>query len=291
MDNKINRFFQTISYYFVTRRIMMKVAVIQLNSQSNKQENLRKAREFIIRAAENGAKLISLPEYFNFMGEDEQKIAEAENIPNGKTSKMLSELAQEYKVFIHSGSIIERYSDEKSYNTSFIINPNGEVIDKYRKIHLFDIDVKGLPSYRESSTIQGGDSPVLIDLPFGKAGLSICYDLRFPELFRNYAINGAKVLFIPAAFTQYTGMLHWEVLLRARAIENQCYVIAAGQFGSYIAGKACYGNSMIIDPWGTVIARASEGEGLIIAEIEPDHVDLARKSIPCLAHRKTSLVY
>ncbi|MCM3569040.1 carbon-nitrogen hydrolase family protein [Neobacillus mesonae] len=268
----------------------MKVAVIQLNSKSDKQENLRKAKEYIIQAVQSGAELISLPEYFNFMGEDHEKRFAAESIPNGETPRMLSELARENEVFIHAGSIVEKFTEEKSYNTSFIINPNGEVIGKYNKIHLFDIEINGMPSYKESSTIQGGDSPVLVDLPFGKAGLSICYDLRFPELFRNHAVNGAKVLFVPAAFTQYTGMLHWEVLLRARAIENQCYVIAAGQYGSTAPGKACYGNSMIIDPWGTVIARAPEDEGFIMAEMKMERVENARESIPCLAHRKLSFV-
>ncbi len=264
----------------------MKVSVIQLNTKENKKENLNKAKDFIIQAAENGAELVSLPEYFNFLGEDQLKIQEAESIPNGETTTLLSNLAKEYKIYIHSGSIVEKYSDEKSYNTSFVINPNGEVIDKYHKIHLFDIGIEGQPTYRESSTIQSGVSPTVIDFPFGKAGLAICYDMRFPELFRHYALNEVKVLFIPAAFTQYTGMLHWEVLLRARAIENQCYVISAAQFGSHAADKICYGNSMIIDPWGTVIARAPEGEGIISAVIDISRVDNARESIPCLANRK-----
>lgn len=265
----------------------MKVSVIQLNTQSNKQENLNKAKDMIIQAAESGAELVSLPEYFNFMGaDDQQKKLEAETIPDGETASLLADLAKEYRIYIHSGSIVEKYSDEKSYNTSFVINPNGEVLGKYHKIHLFDIGIEGQPTYRESSSIQGGETPTIIDFPFGKAGLAICYDLRFPELFRHYALNGAKVLFLPAAFTQYTGMLHWEVLLRARAIENQCYVISAAQFGSHAPNKVCYGNSMIIDPWGTVIARAPEGEGIISADIDISRVDDARESIPCIANRK-----
>lgn len=238
------------------------------------------------QAAQNGAELVSLPEYCNFLGEDHEKIYHAEHIPEGETTTFLSAMAKQHQMFIHVGSIVEKYNEEKSYNTSFVIDPNGKLQNKYRKIHLFDIEIKGLPSYKESNTIKSGENPTMVQLPFGKAGLSICYDLRFPELYRNYALQGARILFIPAAFTRYTGMLHWEALLRARAIENQCYVIAAGQFGSYLPGKESYGNSMIIDPWGTVIARASERVGVIIADIQENIVHAARESIPCFGHRR-----
>lgn len=264
----------------------MKVAAIQLNSKDNKQTNLEKIEKYIRLAVADGAEFVSLPEYCNFMGADEDKAKNAELIPEGPTATLLANLAKEHKIYLHVGSIIEKYTDEKSYNTSFVINPDGEVINKYRKIHLFDIEIENVSAYKESSKIEGGSSPVMVDLPFGKAGLSICYDLRFPELYRNYALNEAKVLLIPAAFTRYTGMLHWEVLLRARAIENQCYVIAAGQFGTNQPGKECYGNSLIIDPWGTVVARASEGEGIICADIKDELVQGERESIPCLSHRK-----
>jgi len=265
----------------------MKVAVIQLNSRQDKQENLLKIEQFIREAAKFGAELVALPENCNFLGED--KILHAEVIPSGETTTQLSALAKELKVYIHAGSITESFTKDKSYNTSFVINPEGEVISTYRKIHLFDIEISGVSSYKESDTIQAGNKAELVELPFGQAGMSICYDLRFPELYRNYALAGAKILFVPAAFTRYTGMLHWEPLLRARAIENQCYVIAAGQHGSHLPGKECYGNSMIIDPWGTVVARASEGEGIAIAELKEDLVDSARQSIPCLQHRREDL--
>ncbi|MHA6258868.1 carbon-nitrogen hydrolase family protein [Sporosarcina sp. CAU 1771] len=264
----------------------MKIAVVQLNTRDDKQENLRKTATFIEQAAESGAELVSLPEYFNFMGPESEKPKNAEQIPSGETTTLLCGLAKKHGIYIHAGSILEEYTAEKSYNTSLMIGPDGEVLETYRKIHLFDIGIEGQATYKESDTVQSGDTPVFVDLPVGKAGLSICYDLRFPELFRNYALNGAKVLFIPAAFTLYTGMLHWEVLLRARAIENQCYVIAAGQFGTNQPGKACYGNSMIIDPWGTVIARSPEGEGFVIADIDGTTVEKARESIPCLNHRR-----
>ncbi|MFD1205615.1 carbon-nitrogen hydrolase family protein [Sporosarcina contaminans] len=264
----------------------MKVAVIQMNTKSDKEENLRKAEGFIRQAADNGAELISLPEYFNYMGEESGKIENAEQIPDGRTTSFLSGLAKEYGIFIHAGSIIEKYSNEKSYNTSIIVSPDGKIVGNYRKIHLFDIEINGVSSYMESNSIEGGDSAEIVELPFGKAGMAICYDLRFPELFRKYALEGCNVFFLPAAFTQYTGMLHWETLLRARAIENQCYVIAAGQIGSHLPGKVCYGNSMIIDPWGTVVAKAPEKESIIYAELEGERVQSARESIPCLTHRK-----
>lgn len=265
----------------------MRVAVIQLNTKNDKQVNLDKTSKYIYEAADQGAELVSLPEFFNFMGEEtpEQGVIE-ENIPEGKTTQLLLSLAKKLGIYIHSGSFRERYTNDKSFNTTLVINPKGEIIKKYRKIHLFDSEIEGLPVYKESDTIQSGDQTKLVDLPFGKAGLSICYDLRFPELYRKYALNEAKILFVPAAFTSYTGMLHWEVLLRARAIENQCYVIAANQFGSHAPGKSRFGNSMIIDPWGTIIARASEGEGVIMADLKSDLVDHARTNIQCLNHRK-----
>lgn len=264
----------------------MKTAVIQINSKQDKQRNLQVIESYIREAADKGAELIALPENCNFLGTSEDNIQLAEVIPGGETSTLFSNLAKELGVYIHAGSIAERFSDEKSYNTSFVVNPEGEIISTYRKIHLFDIGIEGQSTYKESDSIEAGNEGVLVDLPIGKAGISICYDLRFPELYRDYALHGAKVLFVPAAFTRYTGMLHWEVLLRARAIENQCYVIAAGQFGTYLPGKECYGNSMIIDPWGTVVARASEGTGIAMAELDMGLVESARSSIPCLLHRR-----
>lgn len=264
----------------------MRVAVVQLDTKNNKQDNLNKASGFISEAANQGAELVSLPEFFNFMGEETPEKDFIEQIPEGETTQLLASLAKKHGIYIHSGSFREKHTDEKSFNTTIVIDPKGEVIEKYRKIHLFDSEIEGMPVYKESDSIQSGDEPKLVDLPFGKAGLSICYDLRFPELYRNYALNGAKILFIPAAFTSYTGMLHWEVLLRARAIENQCYVIAGNQFGSHAPGKSRFGNSMIIDPWGTVIARASEGEGIIMAELKNELVEQARTNIQCFNHRK-----
>lgn len=264
----------------------MRVSVVQMNTRSDKQENLDKAKKLILQAVEERAELVSLPEYFNFLGEEEDEISNAEEIANGETVRFLSKIAQEHKIYIHVGSLLEKHTEKKSKNTSLMIDPKGEVAAKYEKIHLFDIEIANRESHRESDTISGGESPQTVDLPFGRAGMSICYDIRFPELFRYYALNGCSVLFIPAAFTQYTGMLHWETLLRARAIENQCYVIAAGQIGSHGEGNTCYGNSMIVDPWGTVVARASETECVITATLDKSIVEEARNSIPCLANRR-----
>ncbi|MBF0754153.1 carbon-nitrogen hydrolase family protein [Jeotgalicoccus nanhaiensis] len=264
----------------------MKIALVQMNTKQDKAKNLNDITNFIEEAASEGAELVSLPEYCTYMGKDEDKVKHAESIPNGETFELLSNLAKTHSIFIHVGSILEEYNNEKSYNTSFIINPHGEIIGKYQKIHLFDIEIEGVSKYMESNSIINGTSPKMIDLPVGKAGLSICYDMRFPELYRGYALEGAKILFIPAAFTRYTGMLHWELILRARAVENQCFVIAAGQFGENLPGKECFGSSMVIDPWGMVISRASEGTGVIYANLDMDLVDKARTSIPSLQNRK-----
>src|SRR5699024_1801822 len=209
----------------------MKIALVQMNTKQDKEKNIKDIKNFIDEAAGNGAELVSLPEYCTYLGKDEDKSKHAELIPDGETFKLLSNLAKKHSIFIHVGSILEEYSEDKSYNTSFMVNPDGDMIGKYRKIHLFDIEIEGISKYMESNSIINGESPQIVDLPIGKAGLSICYDMRFPELYRGYALEGAKVLFIPAAFTRYTGMLHWELILRARAVENQCFVIAAGQFG------------------------------------------------------------
>lgn len=265
---------------------LVKVAVIQLNSKQDKQQNLKKIERFIREAATAGAELVSLPENCNFLGQDAEKIHPAEEIPTGQTTQLFQQLAKELNLFIHVGSITETYSDTKSYNTSYVVFPDGELSRRYRKIHLFDIDIPGVSTHKESDFFEAGSTLETVELPFGKAGLSICYDLRFPELYRQYVKQGAKILFVPAAFTRYTGMLHWESLLRARAIENQCYVIAAGQHGTYYPGKECFGNSMIIDPWGVVVARASEGEGVTIADLKSELVESARTNIPALTHTR-----
>lgn len=264
----------------------MKVTVVQMNTQNDKQENVEKALNYIDQAAKEGTDLISLPEYFNFLGDDQERQEISEDIP-GPTTLALMEKAKEHRLYIHAGSIIEKTDSQKHYNTTVLINRNGEISGKYRKVHLFDIEIEGKVTAKESDTVKPGNEAVVIDTDFGKVGLSICYDLRFPELYRTMALNGAKILFIPAAFTLYTGIHHWETLLRARAIENQCYVVASGQIGSYPPeNKTNFGSSMIIDPWGIVIARSSEKEGITTAHIDFEEINRVRQSVPALKHRK-----
>jgi predicted amidohydrolase len=266
----------------------MKIAAVQMNSRDNKEENVQKALQFIKKAAEEGANIVVLPEYVNFLKDDPKKVEQAEPIP-GPTSQAFMNLAKELGIYIHCGSILEEAEPTRAYNTSLLISDQGEIISKYRKIHLFDIEIEGRVSAKESNTIKPGEEIVTVQTPFANIGLSICYDLRFPELYRSLALQGAEILCVPAAFTLYTGIHHWEVLLRARAIENQCYVIAAGQIGSYPPGRTNFGSTMIIDPWGTVIARAPEEEGVITANISMESLRSTRENIPCYAHRKPAL--
>lgn len=262
----------------------MLVSAIQLNSGQNKEENLQKAIHYIELAAAQGAKLIVLPEYMNYISSKPEALAHAESIP-GPTTNLLMSKAKELNVFIHCGSMLEYFNETKAYNTTVLINDQGEIQAKYRKIHLFDIDVNGVVTYKESDLIEPGEEIVTAETSIGKIGLSICYDLRFPELYRKLMLQGAEIITVPAAFNQGTGIHHWETLLKARAIENQCYIIASGQIGSY-EGKPTFGSSMIIDPWGIVVARASDMEGYIIADVKQDYIVRLRQELPCLLNRR-----
>lgn len=265
---------------------ILKVATVQMDSQNKKAENLKKADLLIRKAKEEGAKFIALPEYFNFIGTEEEEEMNAEDSNNGETVQFLSEIAKELDVWIHGGSILESTSEENKYfNTTLIFNPKGEVIAKYRKIHLFDVEIDSGPSFLESNTKKFGREIVTADVLNTKIGMSICYDVRFPELYRLLALKGAEILLVPAEFTLYTGKDHWEVLLRARAIENQAYVIAPGQIGKKPAFQS-YGRSLIVDPWGTVIATSSDQEGVTTANIDLDYLRKLRKEVPSLTNRR-----
>lgn len=267
----------------------MLVAVIQMNTQDNKEINVSKALNFIDEAATLGTKFVVIPEMFNFLGSDKGKFLNAEIIP-GETSEKLSKKAKEKNIYLCGGSIMEKSElPDKLYNTSLLFNPRGEIIGKYRKIHLYDIDIEGLPAYRESAAIKPGDKTVVIDTEFAKVGLSICYDLRFPELYRRLAVNGAEVITIPAAFTLHTGKDHWEPLIRARAIENQVYILASAQTGSYMGNYYCYGKSMIVDPWGIVLAKASDKECVLVADIDFEFQKKIRRELPSLNHRNETI--
>lgn len=260
-------------------------AAIQMTASSVKEENLAKAETFVRLAAERGATLIVLPEVFAWRGPRAEEPAQVESIP-GPTSERLRDLARHHRIHLLAGSFLEKGDDLRSYNTSLLLSPQGDILAHYRKIHLFDVDIPGQVRVKESDTKKPGEAVVASLTPLGVFGLSVCYDLRFPELYRQLAAKGAEVMFIPSAFTFPTGAAHWEPLLRARAIENQTYLIAPNQIGKNAHGYADYGNSMIIDPWGKVIARAPDKECIITAEIDRDYVEKVRRELPCLAHRR-----
>ena len=264
----------------------MLVAAIQMNSQDHKEKNVRTAETLIDRAAERGVKLALLPEMFNFLGPGDQRPVEAEEIP-GPTIERMMEKAARHGMFIVAGSILEKSPEpDKVYNTSVLIDPKGRIITLYRKIHLFDVVVEGQPPYQESASVIPGDEIVISETALGILGLTICYDLRFPELYCGLSSRGAQILTIPAAFTLHTGLAHWEVLVRARAIENLCYVIASAQVGSHPVNRECFGSSMIVDPWGTVLARAPQTESVVVAEIDLASLNKIRKNLPSLTHRR-----
>jgi predicted amidohydrolase len=264
----------------------LRVALVQINSRADKEVNYRKAEELIDEAAARGAQFVVLPEYVNYLGPKEGHAAVAEPIP-GPTTERFGARARQHGIWLLGGSIHE-LSDEqgKYYNTAVLYAPTGEIAATYRKIHLFDIDLTGNVTANESASIVPGEEIVVAEVDGHKVGLSICYDLRFPELYRLMALEGAEILLVPAAFTMFTGKDHWHVLLRARAIENQTYVLAAGQIGAHEPNATCYGHSIVIDPWGTVIAEASDREGIVLADLDFDYLRKIRTQLPSLANRR-----
>lgn len=261
-----------------------RVAAIQMVSTPRVEENLRTADALIAEAAAQGADLVALPEYFPIMGRrDTDKIDVRETDGSGPIQDFLAEAACRYRVWVVGGSMpLVASVPDKVLNTCLVFNPQGVRVARYDKIHLFGFQ-KGEERYDESATIEPGRQPVSFDTPFGRVGLSICYDLRFPELFR--ALGEIDLLILPAAFTEVTGRAHWEVLLRARAIENQCYVLAIGQGGVHENRRETHGNSMLIDPWGEVIARRDKGEGVVIGDLDHARIAEVRASLPALTHR------
>jgi predicted amidohydrolase len=265
------------------------VALVQLDAGSNKQKNLDKAIQFIEAAAEAGAKLVALPENFHIRGSEEHnqlKLEAAEAIP-GVLSDQLASIARRLSIYLLAGSFGERAGQpDKIYNTSLLFDHNGSIIAKYRKIHLFDVTIGDHVVTKESSRVKAGDTVVTADTEFGRVGLSVCYDVRFPELYRSHALMGAIISFVPANFTLYTGKDHWETLLRARAIENSMYILAPAQIGRVPSGHQTYGRSMVVDPWGTVIACAPDNEGVAMAILDLDAVSRVRARVPSLEHRR-----
>ena len=265
----------------------MLAAAVQMSSGPDKERNLGQAEALIREAAARGAELVVLPEVFNWRGRKPEQAQAAEDLA-GPSLNLMARLARELGLYLVAGSITERIPDHaKAYNTSVLFGPDGEALGFYRKIHLFDVELTGKVVTRESDTKVAGSEVTCIQTPAANFGLSVCYDLRFPELYRKLAASGVTVITIPSAFTYPTGEAHWEVLIRARAIENQAFVVAPGQFGPNVYGFKDYGNSMIVDPWGRVLARASDDRAeVIVAPLDFQELERVRRELPSLRNRR-----
>ncbi len=262
------------------------VAAIQMLASDDKAANLTEAEKRIRYAASKGARVVALPEVFIWRGKQKEERAAAEPVP-GPTSEKLMELARELGIYLLGGSILEEIDGgRKSYNTSILFGPQGNSLARYRKIHLFDVDLEAGITARESDSREFGADVTVADTELCPMGLSVCYDLRFPELYRTLAARGARIIFVPSAFTAYTGKAHWEPLLRARAIENQVYVVAPAQYGHNPKSYATHGHSMIVDPWGKILAELSDGPGVVTAEVDLEYLAKVRAELPALSHRK-----
>jgi deaminated glutathione amidase len=268
----------------------VRVAAVQLTSGSNPETNIERALVGASSAVSSGATYVQLPEYFNYRGPTSGYHDVAESIP-GPTTARLAEFAKDNGITLHVGSMLERSPDpSKSYNTSVVIAPSGEIVATYRKGHLFDINVPGEVEQYESRNIAPGDRLVVTDVPGFNLGLSVCFDLRFTEMYRRLSSHGATVLAVPSSFAVATGRVHWEVLLRARAIENHAYVIAAAQAGTTAEGLSSFGHSMIIGPWGEVLGESDiDGEDVVVATIDLREVDRRRSQIAVLALQRPDL--
>jgi predicted amidohydrolase len=263
----------------------MRVAVCQLNARDDRQANLRAARSLLDRAADGGADVAVLPEYTDYLG-PARGAPKPEGI-DGEYATFFADAARDLRMWVLAGSFHETGPDpQRTYNTMPVFDRDGMLAAAYRKIHLYDVEIPDRVSYQESRTVAPGSEPVIVTVDGVPVGLSICYDLRFPELYRTLAVRGANVLVVPAAFMLHTGRDHWEVLLRARAIENQCYVAAAGQIGDHEPARTCFGRSMVVDPWGTVLAQAPDEVTVTVADVDLDRLDRIRLELPSLANRR-----
>lgn len=262
------------------------LGAVQMTSTADAARNVDTAIRLVHEAADLGARLVALPENFAYMGPEDGRIATAEPI-DGPTMARLQEVARARAIHLVAGSISERSSNPKmTANTSCLIADDGTLVAHYRKIHLFDVNIPDGARYAESEVVVPGDKVVVAPTSLGRIGLSICYDLRFPELYRKLASLGAEVITIPAAFTLFTGKDHWEVLVRARAIENLAWVVAPAQVGRHSSSRQTFGNAMIVDPWGVVLARCPDGEGVCVAPFDRARLERVRQELPALKHRK-----
>ena len=272
------------------RRLL--VAAAQLSSQSDVAENLATAARVVAEAKARGAELVLLPENFAFMGDEQVRATHAETLGDltAPIQSALARMAREARVTLVAGGMPERSNDaRRPYNAALCFAPTGELVASYRKIHLFDVSLADGTAYRESDGNLAGTGPVVFDAGGFRIGLSICYDVRFPELYRELVSLGAEVLLLPAAFTLHTGKDHWHVLTRARAIESQSYVVAAAQWGKHPLGRTTYGHALVADPWGTVIAEAPDGIGFALASLDSARIQDIRTSLPALTHRRLSV--
>ena len=262
------------------------MACVQMTSRSDKAANLENAERLVARAAATGADVVVLPEKWNAIGGADVLRSAAERLDDGESVEAMADWARRHAVTLVGGSITERREgQERFFNTSLVFDAEGALTAVYRKIHLFDVEVGG-HVYRESEIEQPGDEPVVADAEGWRLGLTVCYDVRFPELYRILALEGAQLVTVPAHFTLYTGKDHWELLLRARAVENQYYVAAAAQIGETMPGKLSYGRSLIVDPWGVVCAQAPDEEGVVFAELDRARLEEIRRRLPSLASRQ-----
>jgi predicted amidohydrolase len=270
----------------------IRVAIVQMNAGPDKARNLRKAKAWIEEAATIGkVRLIALPETFNWRGSPKEAVKRAETL-EGPTSQLMADLARSLKVYLLAGSFMEKTHGQakKVSNTSLLFDPQGKIAARYRKLHLFEAHLKGGKSVKEEKLFRAGRDVVLGKTAFGRVGLTICYDLRFPELFRVLTLRGARLIFVPSAFTRETGRAHWEPLLRARAIENQIFIVAPNQWGKNPQGITDYGRSLIVDPWGKILSRIDGGEGIATADLDFRYQDEVRRRLPSLRHPRRELI-
>lgn len=267
---------------------MKRIAAIQLASGPNVSANLNEAARWISYAADAGAELVVLPETFAIMGmEPSDMVKVQEPIGTGPIQSFLFEICQKHRLWIVSGTVPITSDDPTRIRAAcLLINPDGKIVTRYDKIHLFDANLDEDERYSESDVMQAGQDIIVQDTPFGKMGFAVCYDLRFPEMFRRMAEQGVEIIVVPAAFTAITGKAHWETLIRARAIENLCYVVASAQGGYHANGRETHGDSMIVDPWGKINDRLARGSGFVLSDLDLDKVHLIRKQFPVLEHRK-----
>ena len=260
-------------------------AMVQMRTALRPETSLAQGIALIREAKDKGADYVQTPEVSNIIQQNRKALFELlASEEDDRSLKAYRELARELKIYLHIGSLAVRANPERAANRSFLIAPDGNILASYDKIHMFDIELDGGESYRESANYQPGETAVISDLPWGRIGLTICYDVRFPALYRALAEAGASFITVPSAFTVRTGEAHWSTLLRARAIENGCFIFAAAQAGKHESGRETYGHSLIVDPWGEILAEGGVGPGVVLAKIDPAKVQSVRKSIPSLQH-------